>query len=329
MRHFKPPAGLFPSRTIVSGLRAMEPLFASAGLGVWHLDGHTGKLWWSQRTRQIHEVEPDFEPETEAAVRFYAVQAQATIMAAIHQAQQAGTSWDLTLPASTATGRPIMLRSCGLSIMEVGVNRHLLGICEDLTNARHQAEEHERLALVVEQMTSAAMIADRAGRTVWVNPAFEQLTGYSFSEMAGRSPGRVLQGPDTDPETVWAMGEAVRAGVPYRTEILNYRKDGSPLWVELNISPIRAGSGDVTGFVAIQSDVGARRAAQDLAQRELKTRRDAETLLRDMLDAVPTAISAYGPDNRLLVVNRMKQEVFPEHAASLKQGMPLQDVLRS
>lgn len=329
MRHFKPPADLFGSRTTGLSLRTIEPLFASAGLGVWHLDSQTGKLWWSQRTREIHEVAPDFVPDLRTALRFYDEGAQSTVVDAMRKAQQDGSSWDISLPLRTASGRQIILRSCGLAVKEGGVQRLLLGICEDLTEPTRRAEEHARLMLVVQQMTNAAMITDRKGRTTWINPAFEQLTGYGFDDLVGRAPGDILQGPATDPATVRALGQAIRSGEPFQGEILNYRKDGSPVWVEINISPIRDSAGVVTGFVAIQSDISARHAAQELARRELDTRREAETLLRDMVDAVPTAISAYDRNNRLLVVNRMTQEIFPEHSAALRPGMPLEAVLRS
>lgn len=329
MEHFRPPDFLQGSRSPLRSLQAMEPLFASAGLGVWHLDLKTERLWWSRRTHEIHDVAPGYQPEKAAAIAFYAPLAQGLIMAAIDKAQADGTSWDLTLPLITARGTPIIMRASGLALTYDGQPQHLLGICEDLTERTMKAEEHGRLALVVKQMTNAALIADRDGRTIWVNSAFEQMTGYDVTDFIGKKPGTVLQGPGTCPETSRAIGSALRAGRPFHGEILNYRRDGRPYWIELEISPIRGAAGEITGFVAIESNIDARKQAEAIAARELDTRREAETLLRDILDAVPTAISAYDRDNRLLVVNRMKQEIFPRHADLLTPGMPLAEVLRS
>ena len=72
---------------------------------------------------------------------------------------------------------------------------------------------------------------------VFANQAFLDLTGYEESEIVGRN-CRFLQGPDTDRETVRALREAVAAHEAISTEILNYRRDGSPFWNAVVIAPV-------------------------------------------------------------------------------------------
>lgn len=72
---------------------------------------------------------------------------------------------------------------------------------------------------------------------LYVNPAFERMTGYQTAELLGRN-CRLLQGPDTDPAAVRELAEAT-LGQEHRTVLRNYRKDGSGWWNELHLSPVR------------------------------------------------------------------------------------------
>ncbi|MFQ3666577.1 MAG: diguanylate cyclase, partial [Sphingomonadaceae bacterium] len=314
MRHFKPPpeAG---SAISLAALKASEPLFEAAGLGTWCVDMDRHDLWWSRLTRRIHEVPSRYRPDLESAIRFYRQDVVPEVERMINEAVAQGLSWDRTYPAVTARGRSILLRSCGLTVRRVGRTRLVLGTCEDVTEETERARERERLALVLEHMNEAAIITDPDGITQWTNPAFERLTGFPSERFIGRKPGGVLQGPETDPETVKAIGAAIRAGQPFTGEILNYRADGESYWIELSIAPLRNAKGRLTGFVGIEANV--------------TRRRQTETLLRDIIDSLPVAVSAYDRADRLLLFNRRKAEVFPRHAAMLEPGMPLEQVLRS
>ena len=103
---------------------------------------------------------------------------------------------------------------------------------------------------------------------LWVNPAFTTVTGYTFEESVGRN-CRFLQGPDTDQATRALMRDALVAGEPVTTTILNYRKDGSAFWNLVAINPVHDDSGRLTHFVGIQSDVTARVTADAERDRAL------------------------------------------------------------
>ena len=92
---------------------------------------------------------------------------------------------------------------------------------------------------------------------VWVNPAFEELTGYDAADVNGRN-CRLLQGRLTDSAATGRIHDALTAGEAVTETLVNYRKDGGAWWNEVIIRPVRDSSGALTHFVGVQSDVSDR-----------------------------------------------------------------------
>ncbi len=126
------------------------------------------------------------------------------------------------------------------------------------------AEHEERLRLyrrAMDDIQQGITIADANADdlpVIYVNDAFERITGYPEEEVLGRN-CRFLQGPRTDEETV----DEIRAGLeneePVVVEILNYRRDGARFWNQLHLAPIRDESGRVTHYIGLQRDVTERK----------------------------------------------------------------------
>lgn len=109
---------------------------------------------------------------------------------------------------------------------------------------------------------------------VLANQAFLDLTGYAADEVVGRN-CQFLQGPGTDPAAIAAVRDAVVAGRPITIDMLNYRKDGTPFWNTLFISPVCDVDGRLLYFFASQKDITHER---DIAERE----RAEVSLLREI-----------------------------------------------
>lgn len=125
----------------------------------------------------------------------------------------------------------------------------LLEICVDQLND----------AIVI---TEAAPVDNPGPRIVWANKVFYDITGYTPDEVIGQSP-RILQGPETNRATLDKIRTALENWLPIRSEILNYRKDGSSYWNEFQIVPIANEKGWYTHWVSIQRDVSARKKIED------------------------------------------------------------------
>lgn len=92
---------------------------------------------------------------------------------------------------------------------------------------------------------------------IYVNPAFEVMTGYSLEEVAGKN-CRFLQADDNDQPGLVLLRQAIKEEREITVILKNYRKDKTPFWNELSLSPIRNREGELTHFVGIQNDVTAR-----------------------------------------------------------------------
>ncbi|MCG6157446.1 PAS domain-containing sensor histidine kinase [Rubinisphaera margarita] len=144
----------------------------------------------------------------------------------------------------------------------------------DITT-RKNAEETLRLhTRAIEFAQNGIVIAHAQNDQplIYCNSAMETLTGYSLEELLGKN-CRMLQGPETDPKTVRIVHDAVATQTECRVTILNYRKDGTPFWNDLHISPVEDVNGEVTHFVGVQSDVSERIRYE---QRLIEARRAAD-----------------------------------------------------
>lgn len=127
-----------------------------------------------------------------------------------------------------------------------------------MTDTASAALETDPPAFGIGDLSSHPIIrTDVEGRTVWVNRAFETLTGYSAREVMGLKPGSFLQCEETDPQTVTAIREALQARRPIKTPIRNRAKNGRLYWLELEIQPVFDAAGNLAGFQAIQADISA------------------------------------------------------------------------
>lgn len=83
---------------------------------------------------------------------------------------------------------------------------------------------------------------------IYASAGFYTMTGYSPKEVIGRN-CRFLQGPDTDMDEVAKIRDAVKEGRSFCGRLLNYRKDGTPFWNMLTVTPIRDDDGKVIKFI--------------------------------------------------------------------------------
>lgn len=145
---------------------------------------------------------------------------------------------------------------------------------------RRQEDEAQlaRLSRVASQTTNGVVITGLDGKVEWINEGFTRISGYTLDDLRGRTPGSVLQGPETDPATVAQIRTALQRHESFVVELVNYAKDGRPYWIRISCDPLLDASGRPQGFIAIQADVTDEKTAAERL-------RDSERRLNAVIEA--------------------------------------------
>ena len=155
--------------------------------------------------------------------------------------------------------------------------------------------EQTVLLEALKTISEGVLIAGPDRRMVFVNAAFESLSGYRADEIIGKS-CRFLQGEDTDPRSIAMIQLALDSGRTFAGELLNYKKSGVPFWNELTITPLKDASGAVTHFIGITRDVTGRRAM--VAELE-----STEQRYRLLFDHAQAGIVLHGSATEIIYAN--------------------------
>jgi diguanylate cyclase (GGDEF)-like protein/PAS domain S-box-containing protein len=132
----------------------------------------------------------------------------------------------------------------------------------DITDSKRSEADLRKLGRALEQSPASVVITSTEGTIEYVNPKFEEVSGYTAEEAIGQNP-RMLKSGDKTSEDYRAMWDTLLAGKEWRGTFHNKRKDGSIYWEAASISPLRDESGKITHFIAVKEDVTAQKRAED------------------------------------------------------------------
>ena len=124
----------------------------------------------------------------------------------------------------------------------------------DVTERKRAEEAHMRLATAIEQSAESVVITNTDGTILYVNPAFERITGYSREEVTGQNP-RILQSGKQDAAFYQELWAILRSGNVWHGRFINKRQDGTLYTEDATISPIRDERGAIVNYVAVKRDV--------------------------------------------------------------------------
>jgi len=168
---------------------------------------------------------------------------------------------------------------------------------------------------------------------VLANQAFLELSGYGASEVLGRN-CRFLQGPLTDAGAVAELRAAIAEQREHEVELLNYRRDGTPFWNQLHLSPIRDLDGSLIYFFGSQKDVSERRRAEALKAAEHRLLKEVDHRAMNALALVQGIVRLSRADTvgrYAAVVQSRVQAIAQAHSLLSRSGwtdIPLAEVLR-
>ena len=130
-----------------------------------------------------------------------------------------------------------------------------IGIHLDITEQKEQEEQLYLLSLIAEKNINAVIISDADGKIEWANKSFLDMSGYKMEEILGKKPGHLLQGEETNPETVSYMRDSIAKGLPFNCEVINYSKDGKKYWVGIQGQALYNKKGEIVKYFAIEENV--------------------------------------------------------------------------
>ncbi len=147
-------------------------------------------------------------------------------------------------------------------------------------------ESLRKLSQAVEQSPAAVMITDPNAIIEYVNPKFENFTGYARDEAVGQH-SRILGSGETPTETYNEMWSAITSGQEWRGEFLNRHKNGTHYWESALIAPIKDNASTITHFLAVKEDITEQKAITRQMEHKAREEEALGQLLRLSLEPAP------------------------------------------
>ncbi len=152
---------------------------------------------------------------------------------------------------------------------ENGDSCGMWGLIRDVSEQRSTTAMNERLIAAVGQVGEAIVMTDLDANIIYVNPAFERITGYMRSEVIGCNP-RILQSGRTPSELYDQMWDTLKAGGVWQGRFINVRKSGEEYLEDATVSPVRDATGRVVNYVGVKRDISREQELEEQLRQSQK-----------------------------------------------------------
>ncbi|OLZ39308.1 hypothetical protein A6E15_18095 [Natrinema saccharevitans] len=273
--------------------------------GVWDWTIGTGEVRWSESLERLVGIEPGtFEGTFDAFAEYIYPDDREKATAAVEQAAKTETRFQTEYRIQRSDGIQIWVESRGEVYDDGDDTKRMVGIVTDITERKEREAELTRKTEAMEKAPVGVVLSDpdqSDNPLVYVNERFCELTGYEEADIIGRN-CRFMQGPETDPEPVAEIRDAIDNEEPVSTVLRNYRNDGEIFWNHVTIAPIRDEDGAVSNWVGFQEDATER--IERKQQLEL-----AETVFENTQDALFVIDVTENREFRIERVNEIYEEL--------------------
>lgn len=208
-------------------------------------------------------------------------------------------SFSVDLLAYKKDGNPIWLSILNSVILdEEGNIDKEIEVIIDITSRKKTESDLEILSMVASKSSSGIAIGDEEGRITWVNNALESMLGYQFTDMQGKRLCEIVVGEDTSAQALEVALNGLKDKRPFQIDILLYKKDGSPIWVNASTTPIQGKNGEIERQVEIVTDITERKYAEEQL-----------TLLSLVASKTINGVAISGSDGKIKWINQSLQDL--------------------
>ena len=292
----------------------------TARVGGWDFDTVTGEGHWTEEVARIHDLAPATQPNKELGLSFYSSEPKPQIAAAIQDAIDHATSYDLELEIISAAGVHKWVRTIGHPVVENGRVVKLRGSFQDITDRKLAEaalrEGEERFRTVADFTYELEYWLDETGQLLYISPSCARLTGYDRNRFMHDSTllGAIVH-PDDRILYDYHLAEEFRTSAPGSFDFRIVTADGRERWVNHTCQGVYTVDGKPRGRrVSVRDITERRQAIEELRASEARYRQLAEELearvqqrtaeVQDLYDNAPTGYHSLDVNGNFVIVNQ-------------------------
>ncbi|PJA33201.1 MAG: hypothetical protein CO187_02325 [Zetaproteobacteria bacterium CG_4_9_14_3_um_filter_53_7] len=226
----------------------------AAGEYLWEIDANMVYTYVSERSVEVKGYRPD-ELVGHTPMEFMPEEDIRSVGAIVNKSIAGKTAFKLQHRDITKSGETLWEEVNGVPVYDSSGNViGLRGTGLNITERKETEEKLRKLSQAIENAGSSIIITDKDGVIEYANPAFTQMTGYSFEEAVGQTP-RLLKSGNQNKTFYAAMWASISRGEIWQGKVIDRKKDGSFFPAMLSIAPIADESGEITHFVGSHADL--------------------------------------------------------------------------
>ncbi|NHN26605.1 PAS domain S-box protein [Flavobacterium jejuense] len=213
-------------------------------------------------------------------------------------------------------GKPFWAKIKGQPVYDK--NNKLIQYFAIVENSDDEKEKEEQLSIlssIAKKNINSVIICDKEGKIEWVNDSFIEMSGFPIEELLDKKPGQLLQGPDTDKETIIYLANQIKKGLPFNCEIINYSKKKKKYWVRIQGQALHNKNGEVFKFFAIEEDITLEK---EFNQQLI----ESENRLTSLIENLQSGILLEDENRKIVIVNKKFCNMFGiEQEPDLMKGV--------